>query len=184
MKTICQIFLISVIISIFSIDAIAQDRNYPEKLSLSQGELSLKGQGVRRKYFMTVYSLGLYLNDNISDKICSSKSYMNMRLVVESSFLSREKLEDAVVVEFKKQAGKKYNSKKQQLDRFILAFGEGVKKGDVFDFCFVESNKLMIYKNDVKVQEIHGLEFKQLLYKIWIGDKPVDDNLKYKLLGN
>lgn len=186
MKLIYQIILISLVGILISHDAQGQNKSFPEQLSLTQNNLNLNGHGVRRKYFITLYSLGLYLGEKSNDdaKIYNSNSNMNIRLVVESGFLSKEKLQEAVITEFKKQAGKKYESKKSQLEEFLFCFNAGVNRGDVFDFNFTKLNTLVILKNGIQVQKIRDLEFKQIFYKIWLGSNPVDDNLKIKLLGN
>jgi len=186
MKIISKFILICFLCVFVFSNSQGQESKFPDELVLKKTKLILNGQGERKRFFMTVYSLALYLpvESNNANEIYTSKNSMNLRLVVESSLLSKEKLVDAIVVEFKKKAGKDYNKQKNRLNIFISVFENGVKKNDIFDFSFEESKVLVIYKNGKKNKEINGLDFKQILYKIWLASNPVDDNLKYKLLGN
>lgn len=187
MKAISQFILISLIGIFISNNTLAQNVNFTKQLTINKSELQLNGHGVRRKYLINLYSLGLYLteknnNNEKGSQIANSNANMNIRLIVESKFLSKEKLQDAVTKEFKKQAGDKYKSHKDQLDKFLFCFNGGVKKGDTFDFNFVDSYTLVIFKNKAQVQKITGLEFKQFFYKIWLGSKPIDNDLKQNLV--
>lgn len=184
MKLISQIILIFSLGIFMSSNSMAQDVNFPMQLTLNNSELKLNGQGVRRQYLTTLYSLGLYLTEK-SDKdvqISKSKDNMNIRLIIESKYLSKSKLQSAVVKEFKKQAGSKYEIHKAQLNKFLFCFNGGVKKGNTYDFNFVDSYTLVILKNGTQVQRITGLEFKEIFYNIWLGSNPVDNDLKYSLL--
>jgi len=37
--------------------------------------------------------------------------------------------------------------------------------------------------NEARVGSFFGLDFKKLLFSVWLGEKPADDGLKKKLLG-
>ena len=41
----------------------------------------------------------------------------------------------------------------------------------------------MIYKDGVEKGYVEGLDFKEALFKIWIGDNPADKGLKNEMLG-
>jgi hypothetical protein len=75
---------------------------------------------------------------------------------------------------------------KSQLDELMStmkAVGQA-KKGDLITLDFVPEVGTRIGVNGKEVgKPIAGADFYRALLKIWLGDKPVQDNLKKALLG-
>ena len=55
--------------------------------------------------------------------------------------------------------------------------------GDVFIFAYAPNTGVVVSKNSQQKGIVGGLEFKQALMGLWLGNNPVDGNLRTALLG-
>jgi hypothetical protein len=53
----------------------------------------------------------------------------------------------------------------------------------VYDLIYDPKGGLKIYKNTQLKSHISGLDFKKMLFSIWLGEDPADENLKKGMLG-
>jgi hypothetical protein len=62
---------------------------------------------------------------------------------------------------------------------------EDTNNGDNFNLIYTPLDKsIWVYKNNILEGKIPGLEFKKAFFGIWLGQNPVDDDLKKSLLGH
>ena len=57
-----------------------------------------------------------------------------------------------------------------------------LKRGEVLELVYVPGEGTRMIRDGVLQTTIGGLEFKQALFRIWLGDDPVDAELKEALL--
>ena len=157
----------------------------PRKVKLGETELELNGAGARVKLFMDMYVAGLYLKTKSTDanKIIDANEHIAIKLQIVSSLISSDKMIDAVNEGFKNSTNGKTAPIQKEIDSFIAAFKDEIKKGDVFDIFYVPNKATLVLKNGKLMAKIEGLEFKKALFGIWLSDVPADKNLKKALLG-
>lgn len=162
--------------------------NYKDTVKVAGKELQLNGAGVRTKFFVKVYTAGLYLpsKKTTTDEVMKEAGPRRMQLVM---------LRDTTSEEFGSafMAGINNNLDKNDKTRIvgqISKFGEmfatipSLKRGDVLDLDWVPGSGTNCFLNGKPIGEVtQDLAFHNAILKIWLGDKPADASLKPKLLG-
>lgn len=182
------VFLASSLLLLFCSASSAQtkiaDITFPNSFIAGKDHLVLNGGGVRKKYWMEMYVAGLYLTSKSKDpdEIVASNSSMAIRICILSSLISSEKMREAVEEGFKKSTNDNTIAYKDKISKFQNAFSEPIKVGDVFDIVYT-AEAILIYKNNLLKIEIPGLDFKKVVFGIWLGKNPADENIKAGMLG-
>jgi len=166
----------------------AQDNSaakFPKTLKVGETELTLQGVGERRKFFVEVYLGALYLSEkNIDAKVLVKvNEAMAIRLLITSNLITSEKMAEATREGFEKSTDGNVTSINAQVDKFIAVFQESIEKDDAYNIIYQPAEGVLVYKNDELKIKIKGLKFKQALFGIWLGDDPVDGNLRSGMLG-
>jgi len=168
---------IAIVLSLTSVQAVNLEKDFKN--------LVLNGEGTRDKFFIDLYVGGLYLKEKSSDskKIINANSTMNIRLHIVSSLITSKKMEDGTREGFNKATNGDVKLIKEKIETFLAVFMEEIKENDVYDFLYIPSTGVQIYKNSKLKETITGLEFKKALYGIWIGENPAQNSLKEDMLG-
>ena len=69
------------------------------------------------------------------------------------------------------------------VDQFMAVFQEEIKEGDVFDLVYLPGEGVRVLKNGEVRDTVGDLAFKKALFGIWLSDKPAQENLKERMLG-
>lgn len=161
---------------------------FEDTLQVGNQALVLNGAGVRVKIIVDVYAAGLYLPNKVRSegKAIASTGAKSMQIVLLRD-LTGEKFAEAMIDGFKANNTDsdiaKFQGKLDQLRSLMLTFGT-VKEGTVINMTSIPGAGLRVYINgQQKGTEITGDDFYQAMLKIWLGEKPVDSDLKSALLG-
>jgi Chalcone isomerase-like len=161
---------------------------FEDTLQVGSQALVLNGAGVRVKIIVDVYAAGLYLPNKVRSegKAIASTGAKSMQIVLLRD-LTGEKFAEAMIDGFKANNTDadiaKYQGKLDQLRSLMLTFGT-VKEGTTINMTSIPGTGLRVYINgQQKGSEITGDDFYQAMLKIWLGEKPVDSDLKSALLG-
>ncbi len=92
-------------------------------------------------------------------------------------------MKDAISDGFENSTGGNLQPIQSQIDQFMAMMEEETNKGDFFDFVYVPTVGIKVYKNDTFKEVIKGLSFKRAFFGIWLGDEPADDDLREEMLG-
>lgn len=180
-------FLLSAFVIIHNI-ALGQRKiggvSIPESFTAGKDKLVLNGAGIREKYFIDLYVGGLYLKEKTSDasKILDANEPMAVKMHIISGMITNKKMEETVREGFKKSTGGNIAPYKEKIDQMIAAFKEEIKVGDIFDIVYTPAEGTSIYKNNVLKSQVKGLDFKKVMFGIWLGKDPADDDLKDDML--
>lgn len=182
-------FLSGVLLAALSLGAQAKQVagvELPDQFTAQDQSLILNGSGVRTKFFMDIYAAGLYLPEvsNQADNIMSQDKPMALRLHVTSGLLSSQKMESATREGFEKSTGGNTAPIQTTIDAFIENFKDEITENDVFDFVYVPTQGVNVYKNGNLKSTIEGADFKKALFGIWLSEDAVQDDLKEALLGS
>ena len=155
----------------------------PPTMKVGSSELVLNGTGVRVKGPFKLYNAGLYLNQhsNQADSIVANDEFTAIRIEVTSRLVSQERMVASLDEGFKLSTGGNLAPLGDKVDRFRSMFSGKITRGDVFELVYTPGTGTSVNKNGNLIGTIESLEFKQALFGIWIGKKPVDATLK-KLL--
>ncbi len=148
---------------------------------------TLNGAGLRTRLVIKVYAMGLYLpkRETSADAAIAASGAKRVRIVTLRD-LSAEQFADGLVKGFTANHDAAALGKLQgRLDEFkntLLSLGEA-KKGSEVHIDFVPGSGTRLTVGGMqKGKDIAGEDFYAGLLRIWLGAKPVDDDLKAALL--
>jgi hypothetical protein len=183
--------ILFLLMTVFTLNTFAQQVvngvTLPSKFKGTKGELTLNGAGIRKKAMFKVYVLGLYIDQKSKDAkaIIKNNEEVIVRLQITSSVVNSENMSEAIREGFDKSLNGNSSALKSKIDAFINAFSnESIKVGDVFVLDYVPGVGVKTSKNSKHVTTVEGEDFKKALLGIWLGENPIDANLKKTLLGN
>jgi hypothetical protein len=156
-------------------------------LAPAADELSLNGTGVRKRVFFEVYSIGLYLPKKTSsaEEAISSPGpkRVDIRMLRDvSAEQFSGALAEGIRANHSEADARALEPSVKQLTA-IMAEIQEAKKGMVISLGW--NGKATQVRVDGKAagSPIEGEDFYRALLRIWLGDKPVQDDLKKALLG-
>lgn len=157
----------------------------PDKAAVGGQELVLNGAGIRTKAIFKVYVGSLYVPAKAADLnavLAKGPRRIQMNLLRN---LSPDDLVNALVDGMKDaNTAAEIAAVKAQTDQMVAimkAFGE-VKEGNVVTLDFVDGATAIGFNGAAK-GTIAGEPFNRALTKIWVGEKPVQADLKKAMLG-
>jgi long-chain acyl-CoA synthetase len=156
-----------------------------DKVSMGAQELVLNGAGVRTRVVFKVYVASLYLPQKATELAAVlAKSPRRIQLNLLRT-LSADQLVEALnegLAENNTTAElAAVKSQVEALATIMKSFKE-VKEKDVITLDFVDGATRIGLNGETK-GNIGGDAFNQALTKVWLGDKPVQADLKKSLLG-
>ena len=149
--------------------------------------LQLNGAGIRTKLFFKVYVGALYLpqKQSSAEAIISGEREHRVALHLLRE-LSSEKLlnafNDAIAENHTPAELVALGAQLKQMKQIFDAVKE-VKTGDVITLDYMPASGTQISVNGTLKGTIIGIAFNAALLKIWLGENPVQGDLKLKLLG-
>jgi len=161
---------------------------FEDKMKLGQTELVLNGAGIRAKFIFKVYVVGLYLGEkknSLADMLLLKGAkrlhIVTLRELTAEQFAEalvegiHKNLSDAEVEPLKASIGEFKNA--------ILSL-KTAAKGDVVNIDWLpETGTRLSVNGKQQGRDIAGEDFYRTLLKIWLGQKPAQDDLKEALLG-
>ena len=156
-----------------------------DRTSIGSQDLVLNGAGIRTRAIFKVYVGSLYVPAKAADPagvLAQSPRRIQLNLLRN---LSAEQLVDALNDGLKDNTGEAelatIKPQAEQLSAIMKGFGD-VKEGNVVTLDFVDGGT-RIGLNGVTKGTIAGEAFNRALTRIWLGDKPVQADLKKAMLG-
>jgi long-chain acyl-CoA synthetase len=157
----------------------------PDRASVGGKELVLNGAGLRSRFLVKVYVGSLYLPEKAGTTDAAlAKVPRRVQLTLLRN-LSPDQLVDALVDGMKANNSEAelaaVKAQTDELVKIMKAFGD-VKEGSVVALDFVDGATLIALDGAAK-GSIAGEPFNRALVKVWLGDKPVQADLKKAMLG-
>jgi chalcone isomerase-like protein len=155
-----------------------------DKTRVAGTELSLAGAGLRKRVFFQVYAIGLYVQDRKADAISQpgpKRVLIHMlRDVGADPFI--EALVEGIKANHTEAEAKALDPRVKRLGATIAQIKEA-KKGMTIALDWNGSATQVMIDATPAGQPIEGEDFYRALLRIWLGDRPVQDDLKKSLLG-
>jgi Chalcone isomerase-like len=158
-----------------------------DKTQVGDASLVLNGAGLRKRVFFQVYAIGLYL----PQKGASPEAVLGqpgpkrvaihmLRDVGADTFT--EALVDGIRANHSEAEAKGLEPRIKGLAAIIAELKEA-KKGMAITLDWNGTDTRLLAQGKPMGRPIAGEDFYRALLRIWIGDKPVQDDLKKALLG-
>jgi hypothetical protein len=155
----------------------------PDTVQAGSAPLVLNGLGVRTKFAVKVYIAGLYLQQKSSDANAVIKAEAPKQIVMHFVHgASKSQMADAFREGFDDNTPDAKRTMKPEIDRLLGAL-DSVKDGDLMTFTYIPGKGSSYAINGNEKLTIAGPAFGQVLFSVWLGPKPPNDNLKKGMLG-
>ena len=150
-------------------------------------DLQLNGKGIRKRVFFEVYEIGLYLpkKTNSSEEAITAPGAkrVEIRMLRDvSAEQFSDALADGIRANHSEADAKPLEPKVRQLSA-IMAEVKEAKKGMAISLEWDGKATHLLVDGKPAGAAIEGEDFYRALLRIWLGDKPVQDDLKKALLG-
>jgi hypothetical protein len=158
---------------------------FEDKASVAGAALALKGAGLRKRLLFRVYAMGLYVADRKADPIAqggAKRVAIHMLRNLDADDFAKA-LVDGMRPNHDEATMKGLEPRIGQLNAIMAEIKEA-KKGTaiLLDWVPGAGTQVMI-DGKVAGKPIEGEDFYRALLRIWLGEKPVQDDLKKALLG-
>jgi hypothetical protein len=156
-----------------------------DKVNVGGQELVLNGAGVRTRVVFKVYVASLYLPQKATDAqgaLAKAPRRIQLNLL---RMLSADQLVDALNEGLaENNSAAELAAVKAQVDQLatIMRSFRDVKEKDIVTLDFVDGGTRVGLNGDTK-GSIPGEAFNQALTRVWLGERPVQADLKKALLG-
>lgn len=196
LTSLCLIFISTTVSFAISTNGI----NILKSVKLENIELILNGLGLRKKFGFKAYFAGLYLPEKSSDqhKIINadepqalimywkrSADIRKIQMVFLKSLAVSANIPEKKIYTMESDFG----TYSKDIKKFVAWVSEtNVKKNHVWSFNYIPGRGLDVYiyntENNIFKGNIPGLEFKKILWGVWIADnQAVGDKMKKDMLG-
>jgi len=158
-----------------------------DKAQLESRELSLNGAGLRKRLFFNVYVIGLYLPERSKDaravlaQAGPKRAAIHMLRDVGAEQFT-EALVEGLRANTSEEEMKALEPRIKQLSDTMAAIKEA-KKGMRIDLDWTGAATQLVVNGKPAGAPIAGEDFYRALLRIWIGERPVQDDLRKALLG-
>lgn len=158
-----------------------------DRVQVESRDLVLNGAGLRKRFIFNVYVLGLYLVEKKSDARAAIElsgpkraAIRMLRDVGADTFT--EALVEGLRANHSEDDFRALEPRVKQLAEVMAALQEA-KKGMAISLDWTGSATQLLVDGKPSGKPIPGEDFYRALLRVWLGDKPVQDDLKKALLG-
>jgi hypothetical protein len=179
-----MLFLVALAASAAEVAGVKVD----DKTIVGNAELALNGAGLRKRAFFQVYAIGLYLSQKSANPSTVLEQPGPKRVAIHmlrdvGADAFTEALADGIRANHSEAETKALEPRLKELGAIMAELKEA-KKGMAIALDWQpQSGTVMVVNGTARGKPIAGEDFYKALLRIWIGDKPVQDDLKKALLG-
>ena len=158
-----------------------------DKARVGNAELTLNGAGLRKRVFFKVYAMGLYVPQKTSNAAALVDQPGPKRVTIRmlrdvSADAFNEALAEGIRANHSEADVKALEPRLKELGAIMAGVGEA-KKGMAINLDWTGAETRVLIQDQPVGQPIAGQDFYRALLRVWLGDKPVQDDLKRALLG-
>jgi len=161
---------------------------FEERIKAGSAELVLNGAGLRKRAFFQVYAIGLYLTEKrpvAAEAIAAAgakRVAIHMLRDVDAATFT-EALADGMRANHDAAAMKALEPRVAQLAAIMDELKEAKKGLSIVLDLVPGTGVAMSVEGKPRGNPIAGDDFARALLRVWLGEKPVQDDLKRALLG-
>lgn len=158
---------------------------FDERVRIADTELALTGVGLRQRFVFDVYAMGLYVRDAKADPVMqpgAKRIAIHMLRNVDADAFAQA-LVDGMRPNHDAATMKALEPRIGELSAVMASLKEAKKgMGITLDWLPAAGTQMTVNGKPAGAA-IAGEDFYQALLRIWLGPKPVQDDLKKALLG-
>ena len=158
-----------------------------DKTRVGTADLALNGAGLRKRVFFQVYVIGLYLPQRATTPAAILEQPGPKRVAIHmlrdvgaDDFTAA--LADGIRANHSEAETKALEPRIQELGAIMAELKEA-RKGMAIALDWSGTGTVLSVQGKPMGRPIAGEDFYRALLRIWVGDKPVQDDLKKALLG-
>lgn len=185
MKKLIAVLMLCLSAQTFALEV--ADVKLDDTAQLGSTTLQLNGAGIRTWFIFRVYVGALYLGEKthsaaaVLDATGAKRVTMVMlRSVGNEKFLKA--FDEGLTANNTPAELAALDARLKEFSAVFRKVNEA-KKGDVITLDYFPGEGTRVGFNGVEIGRVAGAEFNRALLKVWLGDHPVDDDLKQGLLG-
>jgi len=157
------------------------------EIQLYTHKLVLNGTGLRTKFFFKVYVAGLYLDVKVQTgaAVLANSGAKRMLFHLLRNVSGKQMLEainEIIPANHSDDEMKVLSSRLNTFSKIFESVAE-VRKGETVMFDYEPGSGTRVIVGGIDKGIIDGVDFNRALLKVWVGDKPAQDDLKKSLLG-
>lgn len=155
----------------------------PDSIRVAGQELHLNGMGLRKeKLFFKVDVVALYVQKPSSNAEAIIKADEPKEIALSMlRDISRDTFVEAVEHAIARNSSPELPALRSRLDTLEQALPP-LKKGDMLDFAYLPGKGTLL-RGEGREITIPGKDFADALFTVWLGPKPLNNELKHELLG-
>jgi hypothetical protein len=140
--------------------------------------------GLRKKLWVKVYLASLYLETPSEDarQVIASDQIKRVQMNMLRD-LERVKIAEAVQQGFEKNSAPQMPRLQERLDRFLRAVPD-LRGGQSIVITYIPGRGTVIKAGAGEEVSLPGKDFADALFSVWLGENPVDGDLKQEMLLN
>jgi hypothetical protein len=155
-----------------------------DKTRVASTDLSLTGAGLRKRLFFQVYAIGLYAQNPKADPVAQpgpKRVHIHMLRDVGAEQFT-EALADGIKANHAEAEASALAPRVKELGAIMAEIKEA-RKGMVIALDWTGKETVLVVDGKPAGAPIQGEDFYRALLRIWLGENPVQDDLKKALLG-
>ena len=189
-RTACTASLVCLALSGAPTDGFASNRpaeNIESQSSLKTFELVLNGVGVRNLLFLDMYQIALYLPRKLNDPqdILDQDIPRRLRITLLRDVSAQQDLKYLLGGLTDNNSAEELAAIQAPIDQFMNLMHKigRIPKGGVVQLDYLPTLGTRVWLNQHFLGAVPGAAFNRSLLKIWLGERPIQRNLKRALLG-
>lgn len=161
---------------------------FDDNVRLADSDVMVNGVGVRKKVFFQVYAMALYLPEKRADaeSALSTKGSKRVAITLLRDLTAKQfvdALQEGIADNHTEAEVAALKDRVGQFSEAMLSVDEAKTGSTVLIDWIPGVGTRLTVNGEVKGQAINGDDFFAALLRIWLGNKPVQEDLKQALLG-
>ena len=158
-----------------------------DQARVGNADLVLNGAGVRKRLFFEVYAMGLYVPQKSSNAAALLDQPGPKRVAIHmlrnvSADAFNEALAEGIRANHSEAEASTLEPRLKELAA-IMAEAKEAKKGMSIHLDWTGAGTQVVIQGQPAGKPIAGQDFYRALLRVWLGDRPVQDDFKRALLG-
>lgn len=155
----------------------------PDTVQVGGRTLVLNGMGLRKKFMVKVYVAGLYLEKKSADPGAILKDDVAKRIVMHFvRGVSKSQVADGFSESFENNSPDAKKTMTGEIEQFLGAM-ENINEGDEIVLTYVPETGMGLSIGGKDKWKTAAPGFARVLFSVWLGPKPPNEDLKRGLLG-
>ncbi|HBH61630.1 MAG TPA: hypothetical protein DDX85_07830 [Nitrospiraceae bacterium] len=156
---------------------------FHDSVTVSGNVMKIRGAGVLKWLFFNVYAAALYLPPDVSSRDVLEDVPKKMEFHYLSDMKAEQFTESGEPLLLKNASADELAQIREKIDAINIMYRD-VKKGERYSLTYMPGKGTELALNGQVLGRIEGYDFAAVYYRIWLGENPVDDDLKEMLLNN